>query len=175
MQRALTTSLRSDESSWNSGWTPLYESLASDFLYPDPFNLVIFPDNHDMARFYMQLGMDADLYQIGITFILTTRGVPQIYYGSEVLLTHSDKNGHGEIRKDFPGGWEGDKVNGFTGEGLSAEQKEMQKFFRTLLNWRKENPVMHTGKLIHYAPLKHTYVYGRYNEDTRVMDIMNKI
>jgi glycosidase len=148
--------------------------LAFDFLYPDPYNLVIFPDNHDMSRFFMQLDMDPALYKLGISYILTTRGIPQIFYGSEILMTHTESDHHGHIRKDFPGGWKGDEVNGFTGDGLNAQESEMQDFFRTLLNWRKDNPVIHTGKLIHYAPEKSIYVYGRYNDEQRVMVILNK-
>lgn len=173
LQSALTRSLMADED-WNSGWITLYETIASDYLYPEPYNLVIFPDNHDMSRFYMQLGMNVDLYKLGITYILTTRGIPQIFYGSEILMTHTESDHHGHIRKDFPGGWKGDPVNAFTGEGLSEAQKEMQEFFRTLLNWRKDNPVIHKGRMIHYAPQDGVYVYGRYNDQKRVMVLLNK-
>lgn len=173
LQNALTTSLLAEDG-WDSGWIRLYETLASDFLYPEPGNLVIFPDNHDMPRFYMQLGMDPELYRLGIAFILTTRGIPQIYYGSEILMTHTEGDHHGYIRKDFPGGWEGDPVNGFTGEGLSREEKAMQQYFSTLLNWRKDNTVIHTGRLVHFAPEGGTYVYGRYNDRKSVMVILNK-
>jgi glycosidase len=173
LQDALTKSLLAEDG-WDSGWLTLYETLASDYEYPDPYNLVIFPDNHDMSRFYMQLGMDADLYKLGIIFMLTTRGIPQIFYGSEILMTHTESDHHGHIRKDFPGGWNGDTVNAFTGEGLSAEAKDMQAFFKKLLNWRKSHPVIHSGSLVHYAPEGGTYVYGRYNEKETVMVILNK-
>ena len=173
LQSALATSLMEEES-WNTGWKKLYEALANDFMYPDPYNLVIFTDNHDMPRFFMQLDMDVDLYKLGITYILTTRGIPQIFYGSEILMSHTESDHHGDIRKDFPGGWEGDEKNGFTGEGLTAEEKEVQEFFRTLLNWRKENPVIHTGKLIHYAPVNGIYVYGRIDDEKTVMVLLNK-
>ena len=173
LQSALSQSLN-EEDNWNTGWIKLYEAISNDFLYPDPYNLVIFPDNHDMPRFYMQLGMNQNLYKLGITYILTTRGIPQIFYGSEILMTHTESNHHGHIRKDFPGGWEGDLKNGFTGEGLTKEEKEMQEFFKILLNWRKENPVIHTGKMIHYAPEDGVYVYGRYNDNKTVMVMLNK-
>lgn len=172
LQNALSRSLREREGR-NSGWMILYDALTSDFLYPDPYNLVIFPDNHDMQRFYMQVGMDQDLYKLGITYILTTRGIPQIYYGSEILMTHTGSRGGGS-RKDFPGGWEGDRVNGFTGENLGQDEKAMQEFFRKLLHWRKNSPVIHSGKLIHYVPQEGVYVFGRYNEDQRVMIILNQ-
>jgi len=173
LQSALTESLLKEEG-WDSGWLKLYETLAADYQYPDPFNLVIFPDNHDMSRFYMQLGMDRDLYRLGIIYILTTRGIPQFLYGSEILMTHTESDHHGDIRKDFPGGWRGDPVNAFTGEGLSGGEKEMQDFFRQLLHWRRESPVVHTGQLIHFAPEGGVYVYGRYNKEQKVMVLLNK-
>lgn len=173
LQSALRESLLAEDG-WDSGWLKLYETLSSDSQYPDPFNLVIFPDNHDMSRFYMQLGMDAELYKLGIIYILTTRGIPQILYGSEILMTHTESDHHGDIRKDFPGGWKGDDRNGFTGEGLTKDERDMQAFFRNMLQWRKTNPVIHTGHMIHFAPRGGTYVYGRYNEDKTVMVILNK-
>lgn len=173
LQSALSESL-TEEEGWNTGWKKLYDALANDFLYPDPNNLVIFPDNHDMPRFFMQVGMDTDLYKLGIIYILTTRGIPQIFYGSEVLMTHEESNHHGHIRKDFPGGWAGDDVNAFTGQGLTEDQQEIQEFFRKLLNWRKQHVVIHTGRLIHYVPENGVYVYGRYNDQNRVMVLLNK-
>ena len=173
LQAALRESLLSEDG-WDSGWLKLYETLSSDYQYPDPYNLVIFTDNHDMSRFYMQMGMDADLYKLGIIYILTTRGIPQFLYGSEILMTHPGSDHHGDIRKDFPGGWEGDAVNAFAGEDLSQEELAMQNFFRKLLHWRKENPVIHTGRMIHFAPQGGTYVYGRYKDEKTVMVILNK-
>ena len=173
LQEAVSKGL-TEEESWGTGLIRMYESLANDFIYPDPYNILIFPDNHDMPRFYMQMGMNNDLYKLGIIYFLTTRGIPQFLYGGEVLMTHTEGDSHGLIRKDFPGGWEGDKKNAFTGENLDEETLEMQNFFKTLLNWRKENPVIHTGKLTHYAPAENVYVYFRYNENKKVMVIINK-
>lgn len=173
LQNALSMALTEKEG-WNSGLQRLYDALANDFLYPDPDNLVVFPDNHDMSRFYMQVGMDVGLFKLGIAYILTTRGIPQIFYGTEVLMTHTESNEHGYIRKDFPGGWHGDKINGFTGNGLSEQEREVQEFFKTILNWRKNNPVIHAGKLTHFVPENGVYVYFRYNEDHKVMVILNK-
>ncbi len=173
LQEAVSKGL-TEEESWGTGLIRMYESLANDFIYPDPYNILVFPDNHDMPRFYMQMGMNNDLYKLGIIYFLTTRGIPQFLYGGEVLMTHTEGDSHGLIRKDFPGGWEGDKKNAFTGENLDEETLEMQNFFKTLLNWRKENPVIHTGKLTHYAPADNVYVYFRYNENKKVMVIINK-
>lgn len=173
LQNALRESLLTEDG-WDSGWLTLYETLSSDYQYPEPFNLVIFPDNHDMSRFYMQLGMDADLYKLGIIYIMTMRGIPQFLYGSEILMTHEGSEHHGDIRKDFPGGWTADPVNAFTGKGLSAKEADMQEFFRKLLRWRSRNPVLHSGNLIHFAPQGSLYVYGRYNDEKTVMVILNK-
>jgi glycosidase len=173
LQSALQKGLTEKET-WDNGLIRLYEVLVNDFLYPDPDNLVVFPDNHDMSRFYMQVGMDVDLFKTGIVYILTTRGIPQIFYGTEILMSHTESNSHGDIRKDFPGGWEGDEKNAFTGKGLSKKEIRIQSFFRKLLNWRKENPVIHTGKLTHFVPENGVYVYFRYNDKKKVMIILNK-
>ena len=106
-------------------------------------------------------------------FGLTTRGIPQIYYGTEVLMTHPDGE-HGKIRADFLGGWEGDKVNAFSGEGLTDAQKDIQKYISKIQNWRKSKEVIHHGKLVHFVPDDGIYTYFRYNEDEAVMVILNK-
>jgi glycosidase len=112
---------------------------------------------------------------MGLTYIMTMRGIPQFYYGTEILMSNEESGDHGQIREDFPGGWQTDGTNAFTGNGLSAKQKEAQNFIKKMATWRKDNPVIHTGKLMQYAP-KHDgiYVYFRYNEDASVMVIFNK-
>ncbi|NOY37803.1 MAG: glycoside hydrolase family 13 protein [Chlorobi bacterium] len=173
LQNALVSALTEPEN-WNSGWIKLYDALAMDFLYPDPGNLVVFSDNHDMPRFYMQVGMNQSLFRMGLSYILTTRGIPQIFYGTEILMTHTEGNGHGVIRKDFPGGWENDTINAFTGQNLATDASSTQQFVKKLLNWRKKQPVIHSGKLIHFAPVNGTYTYFRVNENNRIMIVMNK-
>ena len=173
LQNALSRALNEPEG-WGSGLIRLYETLASDFLYPDPDNLVVFPDNHDMSRFFMQLKMNVDYYKLGIAYILTTRGIPQIFYGSEILMTHTEGDDHGHIRKDFPGGWAEDKVNGFTGRGLTSQELEIQNYFKKLLNWRKNCPVIHSGKLTHFVPENGIYVYFRHDDENKLMVVLNK-
>lgn len=163
-----------EEESWSGGFIRLYELLATDFLYPDPDNLVIFPDNHDMSRFYTQIGENLGLFKLGIAFFLTTRGIPQIYYGTEVLMTSPLHRDDGLLRSDFPGGWAGDSVNAFTGLGLTPQQAEAQAFCKRLLNWRKTAPVIHSGKLMHFAPRDGVYVYFRYSDQDKIMVILNK-
>lgn len=172
LQSAVSEGLRNEES-WGGGLIQIYEALANDFLYPDPHHLTIFPDNHDMSRFFVQQGEDVNLLKMGIAFFLTTRGIPQIYYGTEILMRH-DGSEHGDIRADFPGGWSGDQMNGFTGEGLSEAAKDMQKYVSTIQNWRKEATVIHKGKLTHFVPEEGTYTYFRSTDDEAVMVILNK-
>ena len=151
----------------------IYEALALDFLYPEPEELVVFPDNHDMSRFYTQVGHDIDLFKLGIALTLTTRGVPQLYYGTEILMQNPGTDDHGVIRSDFPGGWIGDQTNAFTGEGLSDMQKDAKEFVKVITNWRKGQSAVHEGKLLHYVPQNEVYVYFRYNDEDKVMVILN--
>ena len=170
IQNALSVSLTD-----NDGWMHLYETLAMDFLYANPDNLVVFADNHDTERFFSRVGEDYGKFKLGIAYILTTRGIPQIYYGTEILSTGGvNGEGDGFKRKDFPGGWAGDKVNAFTGEGLTAQQKTAQEFVKKLVNWRKSNEVVEHGKLMHFIPHDNIYVYFRYNDKGMVMVILNK-
>jgi len=172
LQSAASEGFRNAES-WGGGLIQIYEALANDFLYPDPYKLTIFPDNHDMSRFFVQVGEDINLLKMGVAFFLTTRGIPQIYYGTEILMRH-DGSEHGDIRADFPGGWAGDTVNGFTGEGLSDAAKDMQKYVSTIQNWRKNATMVHKGKLMHFVPENGTYTYFRYTDDAAVMVVLNK-
>lgn len=173
LQNAVVEGL-SEEERWDSGLRKIYDSLASDFLYADPYNLVVFPDNHDMSRIYTQLNENFASYKMAIAYFLTTRGIPQVFYGTEILMSNPGTEDHGIIRTDFPGGWSGDPVNAFTGEGLSARQREAQAFSRKLLNWRKKAPAIHRGKLTHYSPEEGTYTYFRHDGSHKVMVVFNK-
>jgi glycosidase len=163
------------EEHWDSGWVKLYEGLANDFAYHDPSSILFFGDNHDMDRLATQLNNDFVKIKMALAFIVFVPRIPQIYYGTEVLLNNSDNPGdHGLIRSDFPGGWENDSINAFTGQGLTEEQKEMQEFTRKLLNYRKESTAIHTGKTIHFAPKDGVYVLFRQDDHEKVMLILNK-
>ncbi len=163
-----------DQESGHTGMLTVYEMLANDFLYEDPLNLVIFLDNHDMDRIYTQVHEDYNLFRQSITYILTMRGIPQLYYGTEILMTNNKPGDHGLIRTDFPGGWGGDRKNAITGEGLSVSEKGAKNFIKNVLNWRKRARAIHNGKLIHYAPRDGFYVYFRYTDNHKVMIILNK-
>lgn len=172
--RESVTKALNEKEAFFAGWIKAYESLANDFLYADPYNLVIFPDNHDMSRFYTQVNENFDLFKLGIAYYATMRGVPQLYYGTEILMKNPGTEDHGIIRSDFPGGWKGDKVNAFTGKGLTAQQKEAQQYCKKLLNWRKSNTTIHKGKLKHFAPKQGAYVYFRYYKGKKVMVVLSK-
>ncbi|MEX2124062.1 MAG: glycoside hydrolase family 13 protein [Woeseia sp.] len=159
---------------WGTGLDRIYRMLANDFLYADPYNLVIFPDNHDMSRIYTQLDERFDLYKMSLAFFLTTRGIPQLYYGDEILMANPGTDAHGVIRSDFPGGWPGDNANGFTGKGLADRQREAQALTRTLLSWRKTASAVHRGKLTQYAPEGSSYIYFRHDDRQKVMVVINK-
>jgi glycosidase len=163
-----------EKESWNEGLIRLYNSLALDYLYGDPYNLLIFSENHDTDHIMSVFDGDINKYKQMMTFMATTRGIPQVYVGSEILLEGKKSDGDGVMRIDFPGGWEGDERNAFTAEGRTTKENEAFNFTSKLFNWRKDNPVIHTGKLKHYIPENGTYVYFRTNENKSVMVVINK-
>ena len=163
-----------EEESSDKGWVRLYEMLANDFVYADPFNLVVFPDNHDTARIYSVLNDDLSLFKTAMIYTATVRGIPQFFYGSEVLLASPKERDDGVVRTDMPGGWAGDAKNAFTGKGLTASEKDAQQFMKTLLNWRKKSAVIQHGKLRHYVPGDGVYALVRYLDDKAVLVLLNK-
>lgn len=168
LQNALVKSMTED---W--GFNHLYETLAQDYIYPRADNLVIFGENHDTERYFTAIGENIPKLKTAMTFLMTTRGIPQVYFGGEILMTGLKSDGDGKMRKDFPGGWQGDQTDGFNGAGLTAGQTDFQQFMKKLVNWRKGKNLIHTGKLKHYFPLENLYVYFRYNDKESVMVILN--
>ena len=160
-----------EKEAWNTGLINIYEVISNDFLYGNPYNLVVFAGNHDMERIYNQLNENFSLYKMAMTYIYTTRGIPQVYYGTEILLNGPPD--HGSLRTDFPGGWDKDKINGFNGFGLTNEQMEAQHFTKQLLNWRKNNLAITKGTLTHYYPQHGVYVYFRKHNKELVMVLIN--
>jgi glycosidase len=170
----LRKSLASDGDTLHSGLTDLYEGLVNDVLYPQPGKLVLFEGNHDLPRLFSALKEDVGLTKMALAYVMTMPRVPQMYYGTEILMTSPTVRDDGKARQDFPGGWAGDKVDAFTGQGLSAEQKDMQAFVRRLLNWRKTQTTVHHGKLMHFVPDNGTYAWFRYDAHSTVMVVINK-
>ncbi|MEZ4960986.1 MAG: glycoside hydrolase family 13 protein [Saprospiraceae bacterium] len=172
LQAALSRALNNPDP--NRCWDILYETMAQDFLYPDPMSLVVFPDNHDMSRIFTQVNEDFDLFKLAIAYTLTTRGIPQLYYGTEILMKNPGTQDHGIIRSDFPGGWAGDAIDGFNGKGLTNQQQEAKAFVKKLLTWRKSAPAVQWGKLTHFIHKDGVYVFFRYSEKQRVMVVLNR-
>jgi glycosidase len=153
----------------------MYEGLANDFHYANPSDIMIFPDNHDMSRIFTQLHENVTNIKMALGYLLTLPRIAQIYYGTEILMNDSAKPGdHGLIRTDFPGGWKGDKVNAFTGKGLSKDQENMQDFLKKVLNYRKNSQAIHNGKTVHFAPQEGVYVLFRIEGNEVVIVILNK-
>jgi len=157
---------------WTDGVNRLYLVLAQDFLYQNATRNVVFLDNHDMSRFYSVVGEDFNKYKAGMALLLTTRGIPQIYYGDEILMK-GKSSPDGLVRSDFPGGWAGDKANKFTNEGRTDSERVAFNYVRTLANYRKQTPALQTGKLMQYIPEKGIYVYFRYDAAKTIMIIYN--
>jgi glycosidase len=150
----------------------LYNTLSNDFLYEDPMRNVIFLDNHDMSRFFSQVGEDPAAQKIGIQWLLTARGIPQLYYGTEIGMK-GIANPDGWVRLDFPGGWRGDRKNAFTGEGLTPDEAAIQQLVKQLGNYRLHASALQTGRLMQYAPDKSLYVYFRYDSKQTILCAMN--
>ena len=162
-----------DNASWNDGMIKFYDNLANDFLYDNTNNLLIFLENHDTGRFNQIYKNDFKKYQLGMTILATMRGIPQLYYGSEIGMAGDKGKGDADIRQDFPGGWKGDANNAFSNAGRTASQKQYFDFTKKILNWRKNKEVIHSGKLTHYIPENNVYVYFRHNDTESVMVIVN--
>ncbi len=173
MDFALTDNIVSSLAN-NNSWVDTYQGVAQDFQYPNPNNQLIFPDNHDLDRIYSRLNKNFDNWKIATAIYMTMRGIPQFFYGTEVLMTNEKMGNDGLRRGDFYGGWEGDKKNSENGNGLNEEEKQAKAFFTKLLNWRKTNSVIANGKFIHYAPQSDVYVYFRYNDKQKIMVLLNK-
>lgn len=163
-----------EKESWDKGLIRLYDSFSSDFLYPDINNVMVFFENHDTERWNEIFKADPGAYKMGLALISTVRGIPQIYYGSEVgMRGDKEKGGDADIRRDFPGGWKSDKQNAFNPAMQTAEQKQFYQFTQKLLNWRKGKNVIHTGKTKNFVPKDEVFTYFRYNDKESVMVVIN--
>ncbi|MBI5470846.1 MAG: cyclomaltodextrinase C-terminal domain-containing protein [Ignavibacteriae bacterium] len=149
----------------------VFDCLAKDFLYADPTNLMTFLDNHDITRIAYRVGGDNKRLKLALMLLLTTRGIPQILYGTEIGMMGGPD--HGRLRADFPGGFPGDVVNAFTAQGRTAYENDIFDFTRLLLRIRKEHPVLQTGELLHFRPVKDVYVYFRILKGERILIALN--
>ena len=158
---------------WDDGVNRLYTTLAQDFVYKDPTRQVIFLDNHDMSRFFSVVNEDVTKYRSSLTWLLTARGIPQIYYGDELATTGTTSPNDGYVRLDFPGGWQGDKVNKFLSDGRTQRDDSIYNHLFRLANYRKNSTALTTGKFMQYVPDDGLYVYFRYDDKQTVMIVMN--
>ena len=160
---------------WGQGLSRIHDYLSQDIVYASPMDLLIFLDNHDTSRFFKteEETNKFDRYKQAITFLLTTRGIPEIYYGTEILMAGDKANGDGGLRADFPGGWKGDKYNAFATHGRNEKQNRAYNFTKKLLDWRKGNKAISKGSLRHFNPNNSVYVYERKYENESVVVFLN--
>lgn len=158
-----------DKLDWNSGVNKIYMTLAQDLLYKDPMNNCIFMDNHDMDRVFSVVGEDWNKLKMGFTWLLTLRGIPQIYYGTEVLMKNKKTNTDATVREDFPGGWKEDPASRFTAAGRNDRENEAFNFVSRLANFRKNSSAITNGKTMQFIPRDGLYIYFRYDTKQTVM------
>lgn len=159
---------------WN-GLNHVYDHLALDYLYPDPQHILTFLDNHDTDRFLPEMPDSLGVWKQALAFLLTSRGIPQLYYGTELLMNGTKKISDGYIRLDMPGGFPGDKVDAFTREGRTDLQNEAWDYLSRLLQWRRgeANDVIAKGTLKHFMPQNGIYAYERRLGDKQVVVLLN--
>lgn len=168
---ALNTAFNENDG-WDTGTMRIYYALIQDHAYTDPFNNVIFLDNHDVSRYATTTGGDVRKIKMGLAALATLRGIPQLFYGTEIAIP-GDGGNHGLLRADMPGGWKGDSTNVFTKTRISNEQRDVLAYTEKLFQYRKKNPTLQSGKLMHYISENGMYVYFRYTDSTCVMIILN--
>ncbi len=159
---------------WN-GLNHLYDHLALDYLFPDPQHILTFFDNHDTDRLLLEEPEDLGWWKQAMTFLLTSRGIPQLYYGTEILMNGSKEGSDGFVRRDFPGGFPGDETDAFTPQGRTELQNEAWDYLSLLLRWRRDvaNDIVAHGKLKHFMPQHGLYIYERKLGDRRIIVILN--
>lgn len=174
LESAILKALNDSRYDWGDGLNKVYSTLAQDKFYADASKNLTFLDNHDHDCFFSIVGEDMDKYKMGVMLLLTTRGVPQLYYGTENLTKNFKNPSDAEVRKDFVGGWEGDKVSKFEASGRTAKEEEAFQFVKKLANYRKNNPGLASGKLLQYMPKDGIYVYFRLSEKANYMIVLNQ-
>lgn len=175
LQGIMNQAFDEETTDWSRGLSRIYEYLAEDIVYADPKNLLVFFDNHDTNRFNntQEKAENVKRYKQALAFLLTTRGIPQLYYGTEIAMVGDKGKGDGFVREDFPGGWSEDTVNAFTAAGRNNLQNEVFNYTKKLLNWRKGNEVISDGELIQFSPQKEVYFYVRQLSNKAVLVVIN--
>ncbi len=174
LRDAICAALPTDSPRWGEGLIRLYDVLSHDFVYHDLSKMLIFSGNHDTERIGDIVKKNPARAKLSMALLATMRGIPQLLYGEELMLTSADlKQGHGGLRVDMPGGWDGDKVNCFVEEGREGINKELFDYSKRLFTWRKTKPVIHSGKTLHFATRDNTYAYFRYDDTDAVFVYIN--
>lgn len=159
---------------WNDGVNKLYTTMAQDFVYKDPMRNVVFLDNHDLSRFYSVIGEDVEKYKTSIDWLLTNRGIPQLYYGNEILMTGVTSPNDGYVRQDFSGGWKEDKQNKFTAAGRTEKENDVWNYLSAMANFRKTSSALTTGKMMQFTPQDGgVYPYFRYDDKQTIFVVLN--
>jgi glycosidase len=159
-QEALDSAKHEETDAWWRGMNRLYNSFVYDYLYPNPSSVMAFLDNHDTDRFLGE-GRDSLTLKQGLALLLTVKRIPQLYYGTEILMNGTKQVTDGNVRKDFPGGFPGDTRNAFTKEGRTRAENSMFNWLSRLLHWRQNNPVITSGKMTQFIPYNGVYVVAR--------------
>ena len=157
---------------WWRGYNRVYNSLCLDYLYPNPDGVMAFIENHDTDR-YLHNGQDVAALKQALALLLTIRRIPQLYYGTEVLMNGTKQVTDGNVRKDFPGGFPGDSHNAFTAEGRTPAQNDMFNWLSVLLHWRQGNKVITDGKMTQFIPHDGIYVVARTLGSRHAVTILN--
>ena len=157
---------------WWSGLNRIYNSFVYDYLYPNPSSVMAFIDNHDTDRF-LGNGQDTLALKQALALLLTVNRIPQIYYGTEILMNGTKEVTDGNVRKDFPGGFPGDQHNAFTKEGRTKAEQAMFQWTSRLLHWRQGNEVITKGRQTQFIPFNGIYVIARQYKGRTVLTILN--
>lgn len=157
---------------WDQKMNKIYKVFQNDFLYANPNDLMVFLENHDTTRIN-EILTDIGEYKIVTTLMATVRGVPQTYYGTEIGMRGLKENGDADLRRDFPGGWPDDTRSAFSAQGRTSIENSYYDFTARLFRWRKNEPVIHHGKTMHFSPKNEVYTYFRYTDDKTIMVILN--
>ncbi len=175
LMQVMNVAFDEESTEWGKGLQRIYEYLGQDLVYPNPKELLIFLDNHDTSRFYQKEEdtQNLDRFKQAITFLLTTRGIPELYYGTEILMPADKANGDGTLRETFPGGWDNDVRNAFTPNGRTDKENEAYNFLKKILHWRQGKDIIAKGDLKHFAVDNGVYVYERKLNGSSVIVLLN--
>ena len=157
---------------WWNGFNRIYNGLVYDYLYPNPSSVMAFIENHDTDRF-LKNGCDTLALKQALALLLTMNRTPQLYYGTEILMNGTKEKTDGDVRRDFPGGFPGDKADAFTAEGRTAEQQAMFTWLSRLLHWRQGNELITKGRQTQFIPYHGVYVIARQHKGRTAMTILN--